>query len=147
MSPSVPSLSCPSRSQRLLPTSRTSLEELTSRVTSSVPSSPSSAVSSFSESDFFVLGTSLSSHLVLRSSSELPLLFDRWIVEFISAPAVAGFMTGSGAPSFPFSSVSLALNLPPLAAISICAGQVPGLMGYSSKFNTKAETYKVIINS
>ncbi|GAA5907074.1 hypothetical protein JCM6882_005162 [Rhodosporidiobolus microsporus] len=50
-----------------------------------------------------------------------------WIVEFISAPAVAGFMTGS--------------------AISICAGQVPTLMGYSKKFDTRAETYKVIINS
>ncbi|GAA5823562.1 hypothetical protein JCM11251_000681 [Rhodosporidiobolus azoricus] len=50
-----------------------------------------------------------------------------WIVEFISAPAVAGFMTGS--------------------AISICAGQVPNLMGYSKKFDTRAETYKVIINS
>ena len=32
-----------------------------------------------------------------------------WIVEFISAPAVSGFMTGS--------------------AINIAAGQVPGLMG------------------
>ncbi|GAA6051245.1 hypothetical protein JCM3770_005890 [Rhodotorula araucariae] len=50
-----------------------------------------------------------------------------WIVEFISAPAIAGFMTGS--------------------AISICAGQVPGLLGYSKKFDTRAETYKVIINS
>ncbi|KAK4705285.1 solute carrier family 26 (sodium-independent sulfate anion transporter), member 11, partial [Phenoliferia sp. Uapishka_3] len=50
-----------------------------------------------------------------------------WIVEFIPAPAVAGFMTGS--------------------AISIAAGQVPSLMGYSSKFNTRAATYKVIINS
>jgi len=34
--------------------------------------------------------------------------------QFISAPAIAGFMTGS--------------------AISICAGQVPGLMGFSRKF-------------
>ncbi|GJN89717.1 hypothetical protein Rhopal_002704-T1 [Rhodotorula paludigena] len=50
-----------------------------------------------------------------------------WIVEFISAPAIAGFMTGS--------------------AISIAAGQVPSLMGYSKKFDTRAETYKVIINS
>ncbi|BGP31228.1 Sulfate permease 2 [Rhodotorula toruloides] len=50
-----------------------------------------------------------------------------WIVEFISAPAISGFMTGS--------------------AISIAAGQVPGLMGYSKKFDTRAETYKVIINS
>ena len=32
-----------------------------------------------------------------------------WLVEFISAPAVSGFMTGS--------------------AINIAAGQVPGLMG------------------
>lgn len=37
-----------------------------------------------------------------------------WLVEFIPAPAVSGFMTGS--------------------AISIIAGQFPGLMGYSSKF-------------
>ncbi|GAA5855608.1 hypothetical protein JCM8547_001614 [Rhodosporidiobolus lusitaniae] len=50
-----------------------------------------------------------------------------WIVEFISAPAVAGFMTGS--------------------AISIVAGQVPTLMGYSKLFDTRAATYKVIINS
>jgi sodium-independent sulfate anion transporter 11 len=34
-----------------------------------------------------------------------------WLVEFISAPAVSGFMTGS--------------------AINIAAGQVPGLMGIS----------------
>ncbi|GAA5986932.1 hypothetical protein JCM10908_000960 [Rhodotorula pacifica] len=50
-----------------------------------------------------------------------------FLVEFISAPAIAGFMTGS--------------------AISIAAGQVGGLMGYSKKFDTRAETYKVIINS
>ncbi|KAM0749048.1 putative sulfate permease [Meredithblackwellia eburnea MCA 4105] len=50
-----------------------------------------------------------------------------WIVEFIPTPAVAGFMTGS--------------------AINIAAGQVPGLMGYSTKFNTRASTYQVIINS
>ncbi|KAM0748675.1 sulfate permease [Meredithblackwellia eburnea MCA 4105] len=50
-----------------------------------------------------------------------------WIVEFIPQPAVAGFMTGS--------------------AINIAAGQVPGLMGYSTKFNTRASTYQVIINS
>lgn len=37
-----------------------------------------------------------------------------WLVEFIPAPAVSGFMTGS--------------------AISIAAGQIPSLMGYSSKF-------------
>ncbi|CEQ42580.1 SPOSA6832_04407, partial [Sporobolomyces salmonicolor] len=50
-----------------------------------------------------------------------------FIVEFISAPAVAGFMTGS--------------------AINIAAGQVPSLMGYSNLFNTRAATYQVIINS
>ncbi|GAA5970486.1 hypothetical protein JCM11641_007324 [Rhodosporidiobolus odoratus] len=50
-----------------------------------------------------------------------------WIVEFISAPAVAGFMTGS--------------------AISICAGQVPALLGTSKLFDTRAETYRVIINT
>ncbi|KZV97685.1 sulfate permease [Exidia glandulosa HHB12029] len=50
-----------------------------------------------------------------------------WIVEFIPAPAVSGFMTGS--------------------AISIAAGQVPGLFGIASKLNTRAETYKVIINT
>lgn len=37
-----------------------------------------------------------------------------WLVEFIPAPAVSGFMTGS--------------------AISIAVGQVPSLMGYSNKF-------------
>lgn len=37
-----------------------------------------------------------------------------WLVEFIPAPAISGFMTGS--------------------AISIAAGQVAGLMGYSNKF-------------
>lgn len=49
-----------------------------------------------------------------------------WLVEFIPAPAVSGFMTGS--------------------AISIAAGQFAGMMGYSSKFDTRASTYKVIIN-
>ena len=49
------------------------------------------------------------------------------IVEFIPAPAVSGFMTGS--------------------AISIVAGQVPGLFGISSRFDTRAATYKVIINT
>ncbi|KAJ7694136.1 sulfate permease [Mycena rosella] len=49
-----------------------------------------------------------------------------WIVEFIPAPAVSGFMTGS--------------------AISIAAGQVPGLMGITG-FDTRAATYKVIINT
>ncbi|GAA5892716.1 SLC26/SulP family anion transporter [Sporobolomyces salmoneus] len=50
-----------------------------------------------------------------------------WLVEFISVPAVAGFMTGS--------------------ALSICIGQIPSLMGYSNKFDTRAATYKVAINS
>jgi len=49
-----------------------------------------------------------------------------WIVEFIPAPAVSGFMTGS--------------------AINIAAGQVPGLMGITG-FDTRAATYKVIINT
>lgn len=37
-----------------------------------------------------------------------------WLVEFVPAPAVSGFMTGS--------------------AISIAAGQIPGLLGYASRF-------------
>ncbi|KAJ7684959.1 sulfate transporter family-domain-containing protein [Mycena polygramma] len=49
-----------------------------------------------------------------------------WIIEFIPAPAVSGFMTGS--------------------AISIAAGQVPGLMGIAG-FNTRAATFHVIINT
>ncbi|KIJ14879.1 hypothetical protein PAXINDRAFT_176667 [Paxillus involutus ATCC 200175] len=49
-----------------------------------------------------------------------------WLVEFIPAPAVSGFMTGS--------------------AINIVAGQVPGLMGITG-FNTRAATYHVIINT
>ncbi|KAG6335871.1 hypothetical protein ID866_3208 [Astraeus odoratus] len=49
-----------------------------------------------------------------------------WLVEFIPAPAVSGFMTGS--------------------AINIVAGQVPGLMGITG-FNTRAATFKVIINT
>ncbi|KAF7338482.1 Sulfate permease [Mycena venus] len=49
-----------------------------------------------------------------------------WIIEFIPAVAVSGFMTGS--------------------AISIAAGQVPGLMGIAG-FNTRAATYHVIINT
>ncbi|TRM56858.1 sulfate transporter family-domain-containing protein [Schizophyllum amplum] len=49
-----------------------------------------------------------------------------WIVDFIPAPAISGFMTGS--------------------AISIVAGQVPGLMGISG-FDTRESTYKVIINT
>ncbi|KAI0340647.1 sulfate permease [Trametopsis cervina] len=49
-----------------------------------------------------------------------------WIVEFIPAPAVSGFMTGS--------------------AINIVSGQVPGLLGLTG-FDTRASTYKVIINT
>ncbi|KAF8803541.1 sulfate permease [Phlegmacium glaucopus] len=49
-----------------------------------------------------------------------------WLVEFIPAPAVSGFMTGS--------------------AINIAAGQVPGLMGITG-FDTRAATYHVIINT
>jgi sodium-independent sulfate anion transporter 11 len=49
-----------------------------------------------------------------------------WIVEFISLSAIAAFMTGS--------------------AINIAAGQVPALMGISG-FDTRAATYKVIINT
>ncbi|KAF8921513.1 sulfate permease [Mucidula mucida] len=49
-----------------------------------------------------------------------------WLVEFIPAPAVSGFMTGS--------------------AISIVAGQVPALMGISG-FDTRGATYMVIINT
>ncbi|KAF8633738.1 hypothetical protein AX17_004394 [Amanita inopinata Kibby_2008] len=49
-----------------------------------------------------------------------------WLIEFIPAPAVSGFMTGS--------------------AISITAGQVPGLMGISG-VNTRIATYQVIIDT
>ncbi|GJN87603.1 hypothetical protein Rhopal_000558-T1 [Rhodotorula paludigena] len=50
-----------------------------------------------------------------------------WLIEFIPTPSIAGFMTGS--------------------ALNIAVGQFPSLMGFSSKLNTRAETYKVIINS
>ncbi|CAL3962184.1 unnamed protein product [Diplocarpon coronariae] len=50
-----------------------------------------------------------------------------WIVDLIPLVSISAFMTGS--------------------AINIAAGQFPTVMGYSAKFNTKAETYKVIINS
>lgn len=50
-----------------------------------------------------------------------------FLVELISLNAVSGFMTGS--------------------AINIISGQVPSLMGFSSKLNTRASTYKVIINT
>jgi sodium-independent sulfate anion transporter 11 len=49
-----------------------------------------------------------------------------WLVEFISAPAVAGFMTGS--------------------AITIASQQVPGLLGLASLFNTRAAAYYEIIH-
>lgn len=50
-----------------------------------------------------------------------------FILEFIPIPAVMGFMTGS--------------------AINIVTGQVPGLFGIDKRFDTKAETYMVIINT
>lgn len=50
-----------------------------------------------------------------------------WIVEFIPQPAVSGFMTGS--------------------AINIAAGQFPAVFGLSKRFDTRAATYKVIINT
>ncbi|EKD19329.1 uncharacterized protein L3040_009230 [Drepanopeziza brunnea f. sp. 'multigermtubi'] len=50
-----------------------------------------------------------------------------WIVDLIPLVAISAFMTGS--------------------AINIAAGQFPTMMGYSKLFNTRAETYRVIINS
>jgi len=50
-----------------------------------------------------------------------------FILEFISMPAVLGFMTGS--------------------AFSIVTGQIPGLMGYSKLVNTRTSAYKVVINT
>ena len=50
-----------------------------------------------------------------------------FILEFISIPAVMGFMTGS--------------------AFNIITGQVPGLMGYNSKVNTRDSTYMVVVNT
>ncbi|SCW04244.1 LAFE_0H09252g1_1 [Lachancea fermentati] len=50
-----------------------------------------------------------------------------FLVELISLTAVAGFMSGS--------------------AINIISGQVPALMGYGSKVNTRTSTYLVIIES
>ncbi|GAA5931904.1 hypothetical protein JCM1841_006791 [Sporobolomyces salmonicolor] len=50
-----------------------------------------------------------------------------WIIEFIPTPSIAGFTTGS--------------------ALNIAAGQVPSLMGYSNKLNTRRATYHVIIDS
>ena len=50
-----------------------------------------------------------------------------FLAEFISSVAITGFVTGS--------------------AVNICWGQVPGLLGYSKKVNSKTSTYKVIINT
>ncbi|KAA8913056.1 hypothetical protein TRICI_003293 [Trichomonascus ciferrii] len=50
-----------------------------------------------------------------------------FILEFIPIPAIMGFMTGS--------------------AINIVSGQVPGLFGIQKRFDTRAETYMVIINT
>lgn len=50
-----------------------------------------------------------------------------FILEFISIPAVMGFMSGS--------------------AFSIIVGQVPGLMGYNKLVNTRDASYKVVINT
>ncbi|OCH95309.1 sulfate permease [Obba rivulosa] len=49
-----------------------------------------------------------------------------WLVEFIPAPAVSGFMTGS--------------------ALNIVSGQLPGLLGITG-FDTRAATYEVFINT
>jgi sodium-independent sulfate anion transporter 11 len=50
-----------------------------------------------------------------------------WIVDFIPLTAISAFMTGS--------------------AINIAAGQVPTMLGESASFDTRAATYKVIINT
>ncbi|KAI0463795.1 hypothetical protein LJB42_002801 [Komagataella kurtzmanii] len=50
-----------------------------------------------------------------------------FLLEFISMPAVVGFMTGS--------------------ALNIVAGQVPALMGFNKLVNTRDSTYKVIIET
>lgn len=50
-----------------------------------------------------------------------------FILEFISIPAVMGFMSGS--------------------AFSIIVGQVPGLMGYNSLVNTRSASYMVVIDT
>lgn len=49
-----------------------------------------------------------------------------WIVDFISLAAISAFMTGS--------------------ALNIAVGQFPNLMGITG-FDTRASTYKVVINS
>lgn len=50
-----------------------------------------------------------------------------FILEFISIPAVMGFMSGS--------------------AFNIIVGQVPGLMGFNSKVNTRDAAFKVVVNT
>lgn len=50
-----------------------------------------------------------------------------FILEFISIPAVMGFMTG--------------------LAFSIIVGQVPGLMGYNSEVNTREALYLVVVHT
>lgn len=50
-----------------------------------------------------------------------------FILEFISVPAVMGFMTGS--------------------AFNIITGQVPALMGYNKLVNTRDSTYLVVVNT
>lgn len=50
-----------------------------------------------------------------------------WIVDFISLTSISAFITGS--------------------AINIGVGQVPTLMGISSLFDTRASTYRVVINT
>lgn len=60
-------------------------------------------------------------------SAAIGLLRLGFIVEFISMPAVMGFMSGS--------------------AFNIIVGQVPGLMGFGSKVNTRVAAYTVVINT
>jgi sodium-independent sulfate anion transporter 11 len=50
-----------------------------------------------------------------------------WIVDFIPLTAISAFMTGS--------------------AINIAVGQVPTMLGETAKFDTRAATYLVIINT
>ncbi|KAF2442254.1 sulfate permease-like protein [Karstenula rhodostoma CBS 690.94] len=49
-----------------------------------------------------------------------------WLVDFITLPAISAFMTGS--------------------ALSIAAGQIPGMMGITG-FSTRDATYNVVINT
>jgi len=58
---------------------------------------------------------------------EIGLLKLGWVEEFIKAPAVSGFMTGSD--------------------INIVVGQVPGLEGISGFEITRAAIFEVILNS